>query len=150
VRILWIWMIFPGNPSKAIEPVWSKMTIFHRTRLGNTLFYCVIVIYCILHAVTIDHFARCKQHWFLTLHKSWDKIQPTEHLKLNQKVKKTSSRFFLYMWNKENSYKLKQEVFLGQCFLHLAKWSIVITINNMQFTLNQTPIITLWLFIFIN
>jgi len=43
----------------------------------------------------IDHFARCKQHWsrstscfsFLTLHKSWDKIQPTEHVKLNQKVK---------------------------------------------------------------
>jgi len=42
----------------------------------------------------IDHFARCKQHWsrstscfsFLTLHKSWDKIQPTEHIKLNQKV----------------------------------------------------------------
>jgi len=40
---------------------------------------------------TIDHFARCKQHWsrstscfsFLTL----DKIQPTEHIKLNQKVK---------------------------------------------------------------
>jgi len=35
----------------------------------------------------IDHFARCKQRWsrstscfsFLTLHKSWDKIQPTEH-----------------------------------------------------------------------
>jgi len=24
---------------------------------------------------------------FLTLHKSWDKIQPTEHVKLNQKVK---------------------------------------------------------------
>jgi len=40
-------------------------------------------------------FARCKQHWsgstscfsFLTLHKSWDKIQPTVHVKLNQKVK---------------------------------------------------------------
>jgi len=46
----------------------------------------------------IDHFTRCKQHWsrstscfsFLTLHKSWDKIQTTEHLKLNQKVKQTS------------------------------------------------------------
>jgi len=43
----------------------------------------------------IDHFARCKQRWsrstscfsFLTLHKSWDKIQPTEHVKLYQKVK---------------------------------------------------------------
>jgi len=73
----------------------------------------------------IDHFARCKQRWsrstscfiFLTLHKSWDKIQPTEHGKLNQ-----SLRCFLYMWNKENSYKLKQEVFLDQCCLHLAKW----------------------------
>jgi len=28
------------------------------------------------------------------------------------------------MWNKENGYKLKQEVFLDQCCLHLAKWSI--------------------------
>jgi len=28
------------------------------------------------------------------------------------------------MLNKENSYKLKQEVFLDQCCLHLAKWSI--------------------------
>jgi len=28
------------------------------------------------------------------------------------------------MSNKENSYKLKQEVFLDQCCLHLAKWSI--------------------------
>jgi len=28
------------------------------------------------------------------------------------------------MWNKENSYKLKQEVFLDQSCLHLAKWSI--------------------------
>jgi len=27
---------------------------------------------------------------FLTLYKSWDKIQPTEHLKLNQKVKQTN------------------------------------------------------------
>jgi len=32
---------------------------------------------------------------------------------------------FLYMWNKENSYKLKQEVLLDQCCLHLVKWSIV-------------------------
>jgi len=79
---------------------------------------------------SIDHFARCKQHWskstscfsFLTLHKSWAKIQPTEHIKLNQKVKQTSLRCFLYMWNKENSYKLKQEVFLDQYCLHLAKW----------------------------
>jgi len=53
----------------------------------------------------IDHFTRCKQHWSrstscfsLTLHKSWDKIQPTEHLKLSQKVKQTSLRCFLYMW----------------------------------------------------
>jgi len=30
-------------------------------------------------------------------YKSWDKIQPTEHLKLNQKVKQTSLRCFLYM-----------------------------------------------------
>jgi len=30
------------------------------------------------------------------------------------------------MENKENSYKLKQEVFLDQCCLHLAKWSIYI------------------------
>jgi len=52
---------------------------------------------------------------FLTLHKSWDKIQPTEHIKLNQKVKQTSLRCFLFVWNKENSYKLKQEVFLDQC-----------------------------------
>jgi len=45
----------------------------------------------------IDHFARCKQNWsrstfcfsFLTLHKSWEKIQPTEHIKVNQKVKQT-------------------------------------------------------------
>jgi len=45
--------------------------------------------------MAIDHFARCKQHWsrstscfsFLTLHKSFDKIQPTAHLKLNQRVK---------------------------------------------------------------
>jgi len=43
---------------------------------------------------------------------------------MNQKVKQTSLRCFLYMWNKENSYKLKQEVFLDQCGLHLAKWSI--------------------------
>jgi len=77
----------------------------------------------------IDHFARCKQHWsrstscFLTLHKSWDKIQPTEHIKLNQRVKQTSLRCFPYMWNKEN--KLKQEVFLDQCCLRLAKWSIM-------------------------
>jgi len=28
------------------------------------------------------------------------------------------------MWNKENSYKLKQEVFLDQCCLHFVKWSI--------------------------
>jgi len=28
------------------------------------------------------------------------------------------------MLNKENSYKLKQDVFLNQCYLHLAKWSI--------------------------
>jgi len=33
---------------------------------------------------------------FLTLHKSWDKIQPTVHIKLNQKVKQTSIRCFLY------------------------------------------------------
>jgi len=26
--------------------------------------------------------------------------------------------------NKENSYELKQEVFLDQCCLHLVKWSI--------------------------
>jgi len=51
-------------------------------------------------------------------------MQPTEHLKLNQKVKQTSLQFFLYMWNKENSYKLKQEVLLDQCCLHLVKWSI--------------------------
>jgi len=67
----------------------------------------------ILLLLSIDHFTRCKQHWsrstscfsFLTLglYKSWDKIQPTEHLKLNQKVKQTSLRCFLYMWNKENS-----------------------------------------------
>jgi len=63
---------------------------------------------------------------FLTLHKSWDKIQPTEHIKLNQKVRQTSLRCFLYLWNKENSYKLKQEVFLDQCCLHLAKWSILV------------------------
>jgi len=52
----------------------------------------------------IDHFTRCKQHWprstscfsFLTLHISWDKIQTTEHLKLNQKVKHLQD-FFLYM-----------------------------------------------------
>jgi len=43
---------------------------------------------------------------------------------LNQKVKQTSLICFLYTWNKENSYKLKQEVFLDQCCLHLAKWSI--------------------------
>jgi len=50
---------------------------------------------------SIEHFTRCKQHWprstsrfsFLTLHKSWDEIQPTEHLKLNQKVKQTSLTF---------------------------------------------------------
>ncbi len=85
--------------------------------------------------ITLDHFTRCKQHWsrstscfsFLTLHKSWDKIQPTEHLKLNKKVKQTSLRCFLYMWNKENSYKLKQEVFLDQCCLHLVKD----TVNNV-------------------
>jgi len=34
---------------------------------------------------------------FLKLHKSWDKTQPTEHLKLNQKVKQISLRCFLYM-----------------------------------------------------
>jgi len=81
---------------------------------------------------TIDHFTRCKQHWsrstscfsFLTLRKSWDKIQPTEHLKLNKKVKQTSLRCFLYTWNKENSYKLKQEVLLDQSCLRLVKWSI--------------------------
>jgi len=28
------------------------------------------------------------------------------------------------MRDKENSYKQKQEVFLDQCCLHLAKWSI--------------------------
>jgi len=80
----------------------------------------------------IDHFTRCKQHWsrntycfsFWALHKSWDKIQLTEHIKLNQKVKQTSLRCFLYMWNKENTYKLKQEVLLDQCCLHLVKWSI--------------------------
>jgi len=33
----------------------------------------------------------------LVLDKSWDKIQPTEHLKLNQKVKQTPLRCFLYM-----------------------------------------------------
>jgi len=84
----------------------------------------------------IDHFARCKQNWprspscfsFLTLHKSWDKIQPTEYIKLNKKVKQTYLRCFIYMWNKENSYKLKQEVFLDQCCLHLAKWSISATV----------------------
>jgi len=50
----------------------------------------------------IDHFTRCKQHWSrstscfsLTLQKSWDKIQPTEHLKLNKKVKQTSLRCIL-------------------------------------------------------
>jgi len=32
-----------------------------------------------------------------TLHKSWDKIQPTEHINMNQKVKQTSLRCFLYM-----------------------------------------------------
>jgi len=35
--------------------------------------------------------------YLLIIHKSWDKIQPTEHLKLNQKVKQTSLRCFLYM-----------------------------------------------------
>jgi len=72
----------------------------------------------------IDHFARCKQHWsrstscfsFLTLHKRWNKIQPTEHLQLNQKVKHTALRCFLYNWNKEAIYKLKQEVFLDVLF----------------------------------
>jgi len=54
---------------------------------------------------------------FLTLHK-------TEHIKLNQKVKQKSLRCFICMWNKENSYNLKQEVFLDQCCLHLVKWSI--------------------------
>jgi len=34
---------------------------------------------------------------FLTLDKSWDKIQPREHIKLNQKVKQTYLRLFLYM-----------------------------------------------------
>jgi len=47
---------------------------------------------------------------FLTLHKRWNEIQPTEHLQLNQKVKHTSLRCFLYIWNKETIYKLKQEV----------------------------------------
>jgi len=40
----------------------------------------------------IDHFARSRStscFSFLTLHKSWDKIQPTEHIKVNQKVKQT-------------------------------------------------------------
>jgi len=83
-------------------------------------------------SLDINQFARCKQHWsrstscfsFLTLHESWDKIQPTEHIKLNQNVKQTSLRCFLNMWNKENSYKRKQQVFLDQCCLHLAKWSL--------------------------
>jgi len=46
-----------------------------------------------------DHFTRCKQHWFQFFNTtwSWDKIQPTEHLKLNQKVKQTALRCFLYM-----------------------------------------------------
>jgi len=44
----------------------------------------------------IDHFARCKQQHFSTgpealpvsvYSLTWDKIQPTEHIKLNQKVK---------------------------------------------------------------
>jgi len=51
--------------------------------------------------VLTNHFARCKQNWskstscfsFLTLHKSRDKIQPTEHIKLNQTVKQTPLRF---------------------------------------------------------
>jgi len=42
----------------------------------------------------MDHFARLNKtgpdkHFlfqFLTLHKSWDKIQPTEHIQLNQKI----------------------------------------------------------------
>jgi len=51
----------------------------------------------------IDNFARCK-HWSrstscfsLTLHKSWDKIQPTEHVKLNQKVKQIFKTFSLHV-----------------------------------------------------
>jgi len=99
-------------------------------------FFCCLST-CSDFSVVCDVFwARCKKHWsrstscfsFLTLHKSWDKIETTEHIKLNRKVKQTSLRFFLYMWNKEKSYKLKQEVFLDQCCLHLAKWSIYIKI----------------------
>jgi len=78
-----------------------------------------------------DHFERCKQHWsrstscfsFLPQHKSWDKIQPTEHIKLNQKVKQTGT---------ENN-ELKQEVFLDQC-LHLA----------MDSHYTQKPQCTVW------
>jgi len=51
-------------------------------------------------------------------------VQTAQSVVLHQKVKQTSLRFFLYMWNKENSYKLKQEVLLDQCCLHLVKWSI--------------------------
>jgi len=35
------------------------------------------------------------------------------------------------MRNKENSYKLKQEVFLDQCCLHLAKWSITVLLLSL-------------------
>jgi len=64
-------------------------------------------------------FARCK-HWSrstscfsLTLHKSWDKIQPTEHIKKD----------VFFTCEIKKSYKLKQEAFLDQCCLHLEKWS---------------------------
>jgi len=81
----------------------------------------------------LDHFARCKSLFqFLTLHKSWDRIQATD-----QKVKQTSLRCFLYMWNKENGYKLKQEVFLDQC-LHLAKWSVICPHRDDLFMFSST------------
>jgi len=74
------------------------------TRVIVVVLLCLILNVSLLR-ICIDHFARCKQHVsrstscfsFLTLHKSWYKIQPTEHININQKVKQTSLRCFLYM-----------------------------------------------------
>jgi len=56
----------------------------------------IFIVFIMKSSRPIDHFARCKQQHFSTGPEAlpvsvysitWDKIQPTEHIKLNQKVK---------------------------------------------------------------
>jgi len=104
----------------------------------------ITISQCFLRHFRIDHFAKCKQHW------SRDPVSDCncflyftcEENVLKMFVQLFDSVLYVLLVVFYPSFnvvlkKLKQEVLLDQCCLHLAKWSTVGLVSQTGLRLSQ-------------